>query len=507
MRASAIAAFVSVLLLACVPQEAQQLNAMGDKAAADRRYEQAISYYGQSLVLYPDQPKVRQRLEAARILLRQAYVNRIYDVVDGPSRPVGDYLTAWKLSAALPSLSVESHRVQGIRLDLSGRFVRADPKLRATTETHNYYLHLTQMNGLVPDTAVTRVLGEVGARLQEEHTGLAAAAGKSGLAGLALLHTAAAATFAPRDTGLWADADTQRAALLRRLAIAVTLRVQGGATEHYLGGLRRRLPTIFAVGEGATLQLTLRPRKAEPTQREVRDQKSAECQVGTRREPNPECDSLRSRADMAKSTYESEKRALDAVAARCASETQASSCSSNVSSAQSRLESTRREADELERKVGSCPRFIEKPIMKTFFYERRTIYRQVTASAALTVVRGGEALSSRAVTGAASASDSYGDGLGCAGIPPDPLQIASIADLEASAEAKMLDDSLNELLQVRRRAAEQQLAGGESRDKRLDSLVRARLVDDSFAVAQQELQRHLTTSWSSDFGLVARILR
>lgn len=513
MRAAATRSVRAVLVLlvlsaACLPPGVKELNAQGDKASAERRYEQAVSFYSQSLMLAPDQPSVRQRLESARVLLRQIYVDRIYDVVDGPQRPVSDFLTAWRLSAALPSLGVEPARTQGIRLDLSARFIRAEPKLRASTEAHNYYLHLSQMSSLVPDPAVARVLAEIGQRLQDEHRALAGTAQKAGLAGLALLHSAAAATFAPRDTGLWAEVDEQRGQLLRRLAIAVSLRVQGPAGgEHLLGALRRRLPAIFSVLPDAPLQLLLRPRRAEPTQRETRDQRSAPCQVGTERQPNPECDSLKSRVEMAKSTLETEKRALEAAAGRCASEAQASSCTSAVSSAESRLSAARRDADELERRLGACPRYIDKPVYKTFFYERRTLHRQVTTAASLTVSRSGEPLSSRTVTGASAASDVYGDGLGCAGIAPDPLQIPSLAELEAAAEARMLDDSLNELLQLRRRAAEQQLAGGESRDRRLDALVRARLIDDSFAVAQSELRRHLSAAWSSDFGLVDRILR
>ncbi len=511
MRALTLLALLTLALAGCLSPEARQLNALGDQAASQRKYEQAISFYSRSLTIDPDQDKVRQRLEAARILLRQIYVDKIYEIVDGASVPIAEYVGAWRMSAALPSLGVEAARIPGIRLDLSHRFVRAEPALRSATEAHNYYLHLGQMIALVPDSAVSKAMQEVGATLQQEHLKLAEAATRARQMGLALLQTAAAATFAPRETGLWAEVDRRRTTLLQGLSIAVGLRVQGGPSaaenDHLLGGLRRRLPTIFTTASDAPLQLLLRPRRPESAQRQTRDQKSAQCQVGTERLPNPECDALRSRADSAKSSLETARRAVDQAAARCASEPQASSCTSGVQSAQSQLASAQRDYDDLERRHGACPRFIEKPIYKFFFYERFTVSRQVSTSGALTVTRGSEVVSSRPVTGAASAADTFGDGLSCAGIPPDPLQLASLGELQASAEGQMLDGCMSELLTLRRRAAEKQLGGGESKEQRLDALVRARLVDDSYALAKDELQRHLAGAWSSDFNLVERILR
>lgn len=483
---------------------------MGDRAMAQRKYEQAISYYSQSLALAPEQDPIRQRMGSARVLLRQIYVDRIYDLVDTAGAPVGEYLAAWRMSAALPSLGVEQGRVVGIRMDLSKRFTKSEAKLRSSTEGHNYYLHMWQMTTLVQDAAVDRARGEVGGILQQEHSAAMTKADRARLSGLALLHATAAATFAPLDTGLWAEVARRREALLKALALPVALKVQGptpAESAHLLGGLRQRLPAIFIVGAEAPLQLQLKANRAGSTQREVRDQRSAQCQVGTERLLNPECDSLRSRADVAKSNYETARRALDAVSARCASEAQASTCSSNISSAESRSSAAKREYDDLEHKVGTCPRHIEKPIYKIFFYVRHTMYRQVTASANLAMLRGGSVVTSRGVTGSAAAQDTYGDGLGCASIPADPLQIDELATLQVAAENRLLDASLTELLELRRRTAEKQLAGGEERDQRLDSLVRARLVDDGYALAKEQMSRYLTTSWSSDFRLPDRILR
>jgi len=512
LPSSALGLLCSFLLAlaGCLPAQVKELNALGDKAVAQRKYEQAISYYTQSLALEPEQDKIRQRMGSTRVLLRQIYVDKIYDLVDSAGSPAGEFLMAWRMSAALPSLGVEQARVVSIRMDLSRRFARSEPKLRSSTEGHSYYLHLWQMTALVQDAAVDKARAEVGGILQQEHGTAMDAADKARLPGLALLHATAAATFAPLDTGLWADVARRREALLKALALAVALRAQGttaAESAHLLGGLRRRLPPIFAVVAEAPLQLQLKANRAVSTQREVRDQRSAQCQVGTERVLNPECDSLRSRAEAAKSNYETARRAVDAISARCASEAQASTCASNISSAESRASSAKREYDELEQKVGSCPRDVERPIYKVFFYLRHAMYRQVTASGTLTLSREGGVVTSRGVTGSVAAQDSYGDGLGCANIPADPLQIDELATLQVAAENRMLDASLRELLELRRRTAEKQLAGGEARDQRLDSLVRARLVDDSFALAREQLSRYLTSSWSADFRLPERILR
>jgi hypothetical protein len=513
MRSTTIAAAVTLLLclvVACLPGQVKDLNAMGDQAMAQRRYEQAVSYYSQSLALYPDQDLIRKRMGSARVLLRQIYVDKIYELVDNARAPITEYLMAWRMSAALPSLGVEQGRVVSIRMDLGNRFSKSEAKLRSTTEGHNYYLHLSQMLSLVQDALVDKARLEVGGVLQQQHLADMTKADRTKLPGLALLHATAAATFAPVDTGLWADVTRRRSALLKRLALPVGLKVQGPSAaigDHLLGGLKRRLPSIFVVASDAALQLQLRASRPEPTERTVRDQRSAQCQVGTEKLPNPECDSLRSRASVAKDNYESARRALDAISARCGAEAQASTCASNISSAESRSSSAKRDYDDLEHKVGTCPRFIDKPIYKMFFYLRQTIYRQVTASASLTLSRGGAVTTSRAVTGTAAAQDTFGDGLGCANIPPDPLQIDSVAVLQATAENRLLDSSLNELIELRRRTAEKQLGGGEDRDQRLDALVRARLVDDSFPLAKEQLARHLSVSWSADFGLTDRVLR
>jgi hypothetical protein len=500
------------LLLAtgCLPPEVKQLNNLGDKAAAERKYERAVSYYSQSLALAPDQDRIRLRMEAAKVFLRQIYVNRIYELIDEPRVPIGEYLSVWRMLAALPAVQVEAVRVAEIRVDLSRRFVKVEPELRAKTEPHNYYLHLGQMQGLAPDGAIQRTLTEIGGVLQQQHVTERDRAERAKRPGLALLHATAAAVFAPRETGLFADADRRRRALLEQLAIGIGIKVSASSAaegEHLLGGLRRRLPSIFASRTDAPYQLVLRARRPESSQQQSRDQLSARCQTGTASEPNPECESLKNRAESAKRTLESQRRALDAAAASCATVAQPSSCQSSIASERGRLNDAQHAYDGLERSVGSCPRTIEKPIFKVFFYERFTVSRQASAVGDLTLTRAGQPLSSRPVRGSASAQDTYGDGLGCAGISSDTLQLDSPASLIAAAQDRMLESCLGELLQIRRRTAEQQLAGSEQREDRLDALVRARLVDDSYRLAREQLQRQLAGSWSHDFGLPDRILR
>jgi hypothetical protein len=509
-RRAAWLALSFLCVTGCLPADVKELNTLGDRAAAAQKYERAASYYARSLALAPDQPRIRLRLDAALVFLRQIYVDRIYDVVDGPSVPIGEYLNAWRMLAALPAIRVDAARVPQIRVDLARRFLKAEAKLRAETEHHSYYRHLGEMQRLAPDDAIQRTLADVGALLQRQHLAERDRAERDRRRGLALLHATAAALFAPRDTGLFADAGRRRVELLSELAIPLGIKVAAATpaeSEHLLGGLRRRLPSIFANRGDAPLQLLLRARRPETAQQQSRDQLNARCQTGTTQEPNPECDSLKHRAEAAKQTLESQRKALDAAAAACATATSPASCQSSIASERSRLSSAQHDYDQLERSLGSCPRTIEKPVYKTFFYERHTVSRQATAVADLTLTRGGQPLSSRPATGSASAQDSYGDGLGCAGIAPDPLQIDALTALVATAQARMLDSSLTELAQLRRRAAEAALAGSEEREARLDALVRARLIDDTYPLARSELARQLSGLWSADFGLPDRILR
>ena len=504
-----MAALLAAALTGCLPTRCKELNTAGDKAVAERKYEQAISYYTRSLTIEPDQEEVRLRLDSAKTLLRQIYVDKIYQIVDRRGSPVQEFLAAWKMSATLPSLDVAKRRVASIRVDLSQRFVKTEPGLRKRTEGHVYYHHLTRMQALVADHAVAAALREVGAILRDQHLQARTKADKARMQGLALLHSTAAATFSPRDTGLWNDVFKRRRALLTSLSIKLTLRAQAarGGSAHLLGGLRRRLPPIFVPQPAAPLVLSLNARPVSTTQRQTDDRRSADCKVGTRRVPNPECPALHRQAESARSQFESARRAADAVSARCGQEANANTCSSNVSSAQRRMNDARRSYENLENKVGRCPATIDKPVFKTFFYMRHTLFRQASASAALTLTREGKVISSRGVQGSAGAQDTFGDGLGCANIASDPLQLPSLANLLVTAESRMLDASLTELHQLRRRKAKAQLAGGDSQDQRFDSLVRARLVDSTFALARTQLRRTMTGMWGTDFNLTDKILK
>ena len=500
---------LTLLSAACLPGAAKDLNQQGDKALFDKKYEQAISYYSRSLAIYPDQEEVRLRLDSAKSLLRQIYVDKIYEIVDRPRSPVQDFLAAWKMSARLPKLGVDAARVASIRVDMSRRFARAEKGLRKHTEGHVYYLHLTLMHALVPDHGVDGARRQVGTILRDQHLQARAKADKHRRAGLALLHTTAAATFSPRDTGLWADAHRRRRTLLKKLSISVALRVKAarGGAGRLLGGLKRRLPSIFVTAPAAPLLLTLQGRLPAPDERKLSDRRSARCQVGTRRVPNPECPTLRRRAEAARAAFDAKKGALEAVTARCNAEPNTSTCTGNVAEADKRMRDARQHYEGLESKAGSCPAHIEEPIFKQFFYMRYRLQRQVTASAGLTLTRAGTVISARGVRGVAAAEDTYGDGLGCAKIAPDPLQLPSLANLLITAVDRMLDDSLKELHRMRRDKAKKQLAGGDTPDERFDSLVRARLVDATYPLARDQLKQTLTSMWGSDFKLTETILK
>ncbi len=504
LLASALIA-LAVAASACLPYEARRLNTAGDKAMAERRYEQAISSYSRSLSIAPDQEKVRNRLSSAKVLLRQIYVDRIYDLVDSRAgkAPTKEFVNAWELSSRLAQVDVTAARVASIHQDLSRRFSKAEPRLRGATERHRYFMALNRMEALVRDRAVADAIIEVGDLLRASHLKARARADRRRKRGLALLHCAAAATFSTKDTGLWNEVRRRRKAILARLGISIQLNVKAAraTSGRYLGGVRRRLPSIFKVKGKAPLTLSLEVRKPDLEQRETRSRLSADCKVGTRRVDNPECPSLKRRAEQERRDLESARKALDAASARCAQEAQASSCTSHISDAEGRLRRQRDDYRRVESQVSSCPRHIEKPVFKTFFYQRRTIGRRATVSAALTLNRRGTAINSRAVHGTAAASDTYGDGLGCARIPSDPLQLPSLASLQVAAEERMLNDSLKELWQLQREKSIAQLAGGDKEADRLDALVRARLVDPTYKRVTGQLQRHLASMWGADFKL------
>lgn len=507
----ALALATLLVVASCIPARVKELNELGARAVAARRYDQAITYLSESLAIYPDQPKVALQLESAKTMLKQVYVFKIYDLVDGPAQPIETYSNIWKISAELPKLNVAAARVASIRVDLNNHFTKVEGRLRSSTEPHLYYLHLAQMNRLVASPPVDRARGEVASVLEQQHLQAQKQADAARLEGLALLHTAAAATFAPGDTGLWAESRRRQEALRQRLGIRVALEAQaapGGAGSGFmLGGIRRRLPRIFLVTDGAPLRLALRANRPETSQQQVSDRPSAQCQVGTRQERNPECDTLRNRAEMAKRSYEQRLAALETARNRCASATQPSSCSSYISSASSDVSSAQRHYEDLERQVGSCRPTIDVPVYKTFFYQRFTLSRSAGATGTVTVLHNGKVWRSRNVVGQAAATDTYGEGLSCARIPPDPLNIPELSALRVQAEERMLDNSLNELYQMRRELAQRQLAGGDSKQQRLDALVRARLVDESYQQVAQQLSQHLAGQWSADFDLPRRIVQ
>jgi hypothetical protein len=71
----------------------------------------------------------------------------------------------------------------------------------------------------------------------------------------------------------------------------------------------------------------------------------------------------------------------------------------------------------------------------------------------------------------------------------------------------MLNGTTKELLQIRREKAKRQLLSNADPDSRLDALVRARLVDDTFKLARSRMSSALRDGWSSDFKIPDAILR
>ena len=124
-------------LAGCIPARVKELNELGRKAVAARQYDQAVSYLSESLAIYPDQPKVVLQLESAKTMLKQIYVFKIYELVDGPKQPVETYLQVWKISSELPKLNVAPARVASIRVDLNKKFGVEEPRLRSITEPHS----------------------------------------------------------------------------------------------------------------------------------------------------------------------------------------------------------------------------------------------------------------------------------------------------------------------------------------------------------------------------------
>lgn len=70
-----------------------------------------------------------------------------------------------------------------------------------------------------------------------------------------------------------------------------------------------------------------------------------------------------------------------------------------------------------------------------------------------------------------------------------------------------MDGCAGELRRLQRDKATAQLAGSDKEAARLDSLVRARLVDPTYKTPKAQLSRHLKANWGSDFGLTESILK
>ena len=111
---NAIGISLLALLLAlsgCLSSQAKRFNRLGDEALNKKNYERAISYYSQSLAIASDQEEIQVRLGTAKVLLRQIYTDKIYDLVDKGGAPVGEFYEAYRMSSRLPGLKVKEVRI------------------------------------------------------------------------------------------------------------------------------------------------------------------------------------------------------------------------------------------------------------------------------------------------------------------------------------------------------------------------------------------------------------
>ncbi len=432
---------------------------------------------------------------------------RIYGLVDGAEPALSELEDAWLMLSRLPSLGVERARAAEIQRDLGGRFSRLEAGLRGKTEPHRYFGALDRMQHARPDRAVGAARASVGARLEAIHAAAIGPAEQAGHAGHALLQAAAAARFSPAPAVRWAEVARRQGALRRALAEPITLVISGSRGGTGEGALAAHLPEAFVRAGGAELVLELATRSPQPSEQVTRDRASSPCQTGTRREPNPECPALETRARDATRDRDTARRALEEAGQACKGGKDAASCAGKVAEAERALREQAEVADKLAHAAGRCPRTIEVPVYQTFFYERRTVHRSAVATASLRLGERGRALAGRELVQSAEASDLWSDGLSCAGIAPDPLELAPLQAFSARAEQALVEDALAELRARARQRAEALARQGTSREGRLDALVRARIVDGELPMVRAALGAAAAEWLGEPFGLEDAVRR
>lgn len=499
-----------LLLVACVPSRARELVAQGDRASAKFRYEEAIAFYEAALAIAPREKEVRHRLEAAKVFLRQNYVNRIYDLVDATRGRAGEFVDAFRMAARLGAIGVDEERVRGIRADLLERFGRAEAALRARTEAHRYFAALSDILATGRDAPILEAHAATGDGLAREHVTAAHAAAAASQRGLALLHAVAAATFAPARPEHVALAAQRRELLRRELAIPIELRVTGDErayAQQIEGALAQALPDPFVVTRGAPLALTVVVRAPDASERTTLDRLSERCQVATRREENPEWVALGERIRSAEANVLTRRSAVDQASQSCKEIGEPKACAQMVSGTTKELDKREDELVGLIKRRAATARWLEVPVYETFFYERRTVVRTLTMAGQLVLTEAGRPVAARTIVGVAEAQDAWGDGLSCAGVPADPLVLPALPALRGVAERRLVADALRDPLELRRRAARDLLGRASTEEGRLDALVRARLVDADFAAVREDLRAALAARWGREFGVADRLLR
>lgn len=503
-----VISFLLIVFSSCVPSRVKELNALGEKAYSEQKYEQAIRFYQQSLQIRRNQPKIRLQLDNAKAMLKQIYVYKIYELVDDKNSPkIDDYLQAWKLSAQLPKLNVPQKRVLTIRYDLDGHYKKHRSAIEAATEPHLLFHRLTQMHALVKSEPVRLSQMKIGNVLEKTHIEKATHAKNKNLIGTELLHTYAAAYFGS-NANLANRARTLRTRAIQKLAIDIKLSTsshQGRAHAHFLlGGVRRLLPEIFRFTPQASLEFLLATERYTFTENKVKNTLSARCKVGSRKIRNTAFPSALRSMQMAKRDYQIKQNGLMDARRNCMQATKAE-CHRLIDQAERQLRLAKNDYQRSEQRLRRTPKMKDESIYRRFTYERFTLSRKIVATGRVTISQKDQPQRAIPLALRKDAIDRYGEGLACANIAADPLSIQSPQVMRTLIEEKLLQQSVSELWRIARKHANSQLVEKTNKEEELDTLIRAYLIDPSYGDIREKLHNQLTQRWSFHFYLSKQI--